>query len=210
MNATLPAGRGPVIRGKNVIGLTGNPGAGKSTVAAILQNRGAHVTVADALGYQMLHSDSPVFSQLIDTFGESILNETGEISRIKLGQVVFSDPAKLQQLNNLVHPPMLEEIHRQIHAFRQSADTGLWVLDAALLFEWGIEDWFDWIVVVSAPLEIRRQRFETLRPGAGNRFDEREAAQLPQEFKEKHADVVVHNLGDQKDLQRYIEEIFSE
>ncbi|MEW6238768.1 MAG: dephospho-CoA kinase [Candidatus Omnitrophota bacterium] len=191
-----------------VIGVTGNPGAGKSAAARLLEEKGARVISGDSLGYEMLRSGSPVFPALIQTFGEGILGADGEIDRTALGEIVFGSPEQLQRLNCIVHPPMLERIRGEIERFRASQEKGPLVVDAALLYEWGIEKWFDKIILVAAPKEIRRNRFLSLRGGEGSRFDKREESQIPQEEKEKKADAVLYNQGDLMALRSQIELLF--
>ncbi len=189
------------------LGLTGNPGAGKSLVAQWFRERGAQVVSGDEIGYEMLKKDSPVFSELIHTFGREIVSEEGDIDRGTLGKMVFQDPRRLDQLNAIVHPPMLQCIQEKIHAFRQAHDPGPWVLDAALIYEWNIEDWFDYVVLVSADQEIRRHRFEQSRRKK-NYFEERESRFIPQSEKEKRAHIVIPNNDSINKLYERIQNLF--
>ncbi len=177
------------------LGLTGNPGAGKSAVADMLEEWGAEVVNADAVGYETLRRDSPVFSELVETFGASILDERGEISRVELGWIVFPSSAQLERLNQIVHPVMLRRIQERMDSFRRLNERSLFVLDAALIYEWEIEDWFDAVVVVTAPIEIRRKRFLAARGGTEENFNNREAAQLPESEKIQRADFAIQNDG---------------
>ena len=188
---------------KKAVGLTGNPGSGKSTAAKYLESYGARIISGDELGYSMLEKTSPVFDDLISAFGNSILNDDGSIDRRTLGQIVFSNQNLLDQLNAIVHPAMISELKRMIETFHQSDEQGPLVIDAALIYEWEIEDLFDGIVVVAAPESIRRERFHTKR-GQGVYFDQREAAQLPENYKCKKADVVIHNNSNLDHLQSQI------
>ncbi|MDX9753992.1 MAG: dephospho-CoA kinase [bacterium] len=180
---------------QRVIGITGNPGSGKTAVTEFFRRQGATVLNGDELGYAMLERGSVVYPDLISAFGVEILAPNREIDRKKLGERVFASPADLNKLNGIVHPPMREAIHTAITAHRQTG-KGMFVLDAALLFEWHIEAWFDLIFVVTAPVAIRQQRLSHRFGGAQTHFEKREAAQLPEQYKLNHADVIIHNDGD--------------
>jgi len=99
-----------------VIGVTGNIGCGKTTVAQMFGALGAEVIEADRIGHLLLKKDG-VKERIIQTFGKSILDEDGEISREKLRKMVFRDKKKLKQLNLILHPLMGEEIKRSLISF---------------------------------------------------------------------------------------------
>lgn len=191
---------------KKVIGLTGNPGAGKSTVAGLLAEYGAQVISADEIGYAMLKKDSPVYPNLIEAFGESILSRDGEIDRKVLGKLVFDSPEQLDRLNSLVHPAMTARIEHYIKSFRRSNEKGPLVIDAALIYEWGIADWFDGIITVTASQDVRKKRFIDGRGEAGNNFDDRESAQIPEERKKQLADTAIHNNSSLDQLRSTVKE----
>ncbi|MDP8245498.1 MAG: dephospho-CoA kinase [Candidatus Hinthialibacter antarcticus] len=187
-----------------VLGLTGNPGAGKSVAAKCFEKYGAKVLNADQAGHKLLHATSPVFEQLLSVFGRDILDESGGIVRQKLGEIVFASPEKLEQLNEIVHPHIQAELYGQVELFRSSDEDGPLVIDAALIFEWGNEPRFDGVIVIAASTDRRRKRFIEARGDAGQNFDQREAAQLPQEEKIKRADVVFWNEGSVNNLDQQI------
>ena len=192
-----------------VLGLTGNPGAGKSTVAGILAESGAVLIDGDALGYSLLQPDSPVFPELLKTFGESILDRNGQISRRRLGELVFHDSQQLEALNRLVHPPILREIRRRIGGFRNSSERGPLIVDAALIYEWNIEEWFDAVMVVIAPRALRKERFIKARGNTKVDFEKREASQLPESYKKRKADFVIDNDADLEVLRLKIQELMA-
>lgn len=193
-----------------VIGLTGNPGAGKTTVAELLKEKGAMIIDGDQLGYEMLLKTSPVYLKLIQTFGESVLNEDRDIDRSKLGAIVFQDQAKLDTLNHIVHPPMLQQIENRIQQFRDSNESGPLILDAALIYEWGIEDWMDVVIVVTAPKLLRHQRYIRYKGGDPEKLNKRETAQLPEEEKINRADILIFNDEGMDALPYKVNHIFQE
>lgn len=192
-----------------VLGLTGNPGAGKSTVAELFHKNGAIIIDADKLGYEMLLKTSPVFQSIVKAFGTEILNEEQDIVRPKLGQIVFQDSSKLQELNAIVHPPMLQRVEERIKQFHTTGETGPLVVDAALIYEWEIEDWFDAVVVVTAPIELRHQRYIDAKGGSPEKINQRESSQIAEEKKIERADIVLRNDQDTAALQHKINHLFS-
>ncbi len=194
-----------------VVGLTGNPGAGKSTVADWLNQWGAKIVSGDKLGHEMLLKGSPVFDIVVETFGgeRNLLDENGDIIRRVLGEIVFASQERLEALNAIVHPPMLARLQHELKQFRAGEFRTLLVVDAALIYEWRIEEWFDTVVLITASAELRRQRFLSSRGGSRQNFDQRETVLIPQTEKEQRADIVINNDNGLSNLRRSVESIFS-
>lgn len=178
-------------RRRHVIGVTGNIATGKSTVLKMLAELGAETIDADQLVHQMMGPDSILAEPIAAAFGDEVINPDGSINRPALGQVVFSDPAKLEQLEQIVHPFVVK---RMISAIAEPGPDVL-VLDAIKLFEAGIADHCDvvWVVDADRETRIRRvmERNKVDRAEAERRLD----AQPPQEEKLARADVVIDNGG---------------
>jgi dephospho-CoA kinase len=132
------------------IGITGGTGTGKSTVASVFAELGGRILDADKIGHTVL-KDSEVRSELVETFGAEILGPDGQISRSHLGGVVFGDLTALYRLNNIVHPRLLNLMRQRMDALRSKPKVLAVVVDAALITEWEIEEWFDAVVIVDAP-----------------------------------------------------------
>jgi dephospho-CoA kinase len=182
-----------------VVGLTGSIGAGKSTVADLLAQRGALVIDADALGHQAL---ADLRDEIVSRFGPAVLD--GDlISRPKLARVVFSDAARRRELESIVHP----HIHKLAVERIASGPSALVVLDAALLLEAGWDELCDAVVVVDAP---RLQRLERLRNRSGwdePELEAREAAQLPLTRKRERANHVIENDSSLDCLSRQVDDL---
>lgn len=182
-----------------VVGLTGGIGAGKSTFAALLAERGAQVIDADALGRDALRPGRPAWHSVVDQFGEEILAPGSlGIDRRLLAGIVFSDPKKLAALNAIVHPVIFDGIATHLEKLRNS--DAIVVLDAALIIETGLDEAVDVIVLVVASENQRRRRLVDAR---GLTFDEirgRMAAQMSPVEASARADVIVSNNGSLEDL----------
>jgi dephospho-CoA kinase len=177
------------------VGLTGGIGAGKSTLAALLAERGAQVLDADQFGRDALAPGQPAWHSVVGQFGDEVLAAGGmEIDRKKLASIVFSDRRKLAALNAIVHPVILKRIADELE--RLSQTDAVVVVDAALITELGFGDALDAVVLVTT---ARKERVERLLRTRGMSFDDvtaRIASQASQEELEATADVVVRNDGD--------------
>ncbi|MBP1684974.1 MAG: dephospho-CoA kinase [Deltaproteobacteria bacterium] len=186
------------------IGLTGGIGSGKTTVAAMLEEFGATVIHADAVGHETYRPHSDGWHRLIATFGAAILAPDETIDRKRLGAVVFSDPQALARLNAIVHPLIFAEIQRRIAAYRAAGHVRPIVVEAAVLIE---ANWLPlvdevWLVLTNRDAVIERlEKQRGLRPAA---VDARIAAQLRDAERERYADVIIHNTGTLADLRREV------
>lgn len=181
-----------------IIGLTGGIAAGKSTVARILASLGAYIINADKIGHNILDKNKNAYNDVKEEFGEIILKESGQIDRKKLGEIVFSDKAKLEKLESITHPYIIEEIKYETK--EKIKDYHHLVLDVPLLFETGLENIVDitWVVVCSYEKQIERisKRDGLSREEAKKRI----AAQMETSKKIKLADFVIYNNGTKKEL----------
>src|SRR5918999_3679886 len=192
-----------------VVGLTGGIGAGKSTLAALLIERGAHVIDADALGRDALRPGRPAWHSVVDQFGDEILvMNSMEIDRARLASVVFADRAKLAALNAIVHPVILGAVAEHLEKLRNSDATV--VLDAALIIETGLDDVVDVLVVATAPEGDRRRRLIRERKMSIDDIAARMAAQTRTEELVARADIVASNAGSLEDLAREADRVWAE
>lgn len=181
------------------VGLTGGIGAGKSTFAALLAERGAQVIDADQIGRDALQPGRPAWHSVVSTFGDEILVPGEmEVDRKRLAGIVFGDPAKLAALNTIVHPVILQRIAEELE--RLSHSDAVVVVDAALITELGLQGSLDALVVVTTS---RRERVDRLVRTRGMTLDDvhaRMASQATPEELEAQADYVVRNDGTLDDL----------
>ncbi len=136
-----------------IIGLTGLTGSGKSTAAEWFRKNGFTVVDCDRIGHEILRPGGSAEASCIKAFGDIIL-DNGVISRKKLGALVFSDEEKRKTLNRITHPIISEEVKRWLSL----AENGNAVIDAALLFESGMDALCDKTIAVTAEKDVRLSR----------------------------------------------------
>jgi dephospho-CoA kinase len=188
-----------------VIGLTGGIAAGKSTVSEALRESGAVVIDADKVGHEAYRPGTETYAALVDAFGDQIRAEDGEIDRRKLGAIVFADPEQRRRLQDIVWPRMKEMMRGQL-AELSARGTRLAVVEAAVLFEAGWQDLMDEVWVVQVPEEIAMQRLMTRNGFSAQDAQSRIRAQLSNEERARHADVIIDNSGDIENARRQVRE----
>src|SRR3954451_7266506 len=174
------------------VGLTGNIAAGKSTVAEVWRSLGATVVDADELARRAVDPGTPAFSALAAEGGEEVVEPDGGLDRAALRRIVFADPAARERLEQIVHPAVAE-LREELYREAEARGEPVIVADIPLLFEVGLVDEFDVVVLVDAPEEVRLARL------VGDRgMDPEEArriisSQMPAELKRARADYVIEN-----------------
>lgn len=183
-----------------LVGLTGSIGAGKSLVAEHFRNAGVPVLSADAIAKELMAGDEGMRQDIINAFGPEAYAD-GELNRKWLAAQVFGDREKLEKLNSIVHPRTIAE---QGMRARKLIDDGQRIVacEAALIFESGGENRFDYIVVVNADQDIRYQRAAERDGVTVEEIRRRDEMQMPAQEKVKAADFVIENNGDEQDLAR--------
>ena len=192
-----------------VIGLAGGIGAGKSEVSRILGEMGAEVLNADRYGHEVYLPGTDGLREVVEAFGEDVLQPNGEVDRRALGGKVFGNPEAMAQLNAIAWPRIRQKIEDGIEEQRQLG-TGVVVLDAAVLIEAGWTDAADEVWVVTAPEGDVISRIQARNNLTEEQIRARMASQMSSEERVQHADVVVSNDGDLQDLQSKIEELWQE
>jgi dephospho-CoA kinase len=172
-----------------LIGLTGNIGTGKSTVARMLAEMGAEAIDADKVAHEVMRAGTPVCKAIGRTFGLEVLTPEGEIDRKRLGALVFGDPVALAQLESIVHPATIAAVDRRIAA--SGADVV--VVEAIKLFEAGMADAYDSIWVTTCRPEQQIARIMSARGLSRAEAEQRVAAQPSQQEKIARADVIIDN-----------------
>ena len=198
-----------------IVGITGGIACGKTTVSDLLAAKGAIPINADEIGHQLLKADSPVINLLTEAFGREILEETGDVSRKKLGAIVFNDKAARKRLNSILHPLIIQRSRARARQLVSEDPHCIVLLDAPLLIEAGAYDTVDLIVVVtaSAKTQLKRTLERSIaqgRPLTESDVQARIDAQMPLTEKVKYADVVIENEGGPVELQRQVDTLWEE
>lgn len=179
------------------IAVTGGIGSGKSTVSSIFEDREYTVFKADDIAKKILVNDKDVRNKIVKAFGEGAYNNKG-VNTKYLAEKVFSKKENVKKINSIVHPATIEKIKRLMKEELKSAQIVF--VEAALIFEAGMENLFDYILYVSADENTRIKRV-TERDGVSEEdVKARMDNQLPEAHKKGHSDFVVENNGSKEQL----------
>ncbi len=192
-----------------IIGLTGGIGSGKTTVAQFLKELGAVVIDADKVGHEVLRSDAEVCQEVVAAFGKGVLTPNDEISREKLGRMVFGAPESLPKLNMIMHPRIAERVGAQLEGFRKQG-VGVVVIEAPLLLEAGWASQVDevWVTVASKATILKRLKGRT---GLSEQESlERIHTQMSVAERVKRADVVIDTDCELGELKEKVAELWHE
>jgi dephospho-CoA kinase len=188
------------------VGLTGGAGAGKSTVAARLRELGAVVIDADALAREVLEPDSDGLAEVVKAFGEGVLHTDGSLDRAAVAAVVFADPERRRELEEITHPRIAARTSELLAAAPADAVV---VHDVPLLVEKAMASAYDVVVVVDAPEEQRVRRL--VRRGLPEEDARaRIAAQATRAERKAVADVWLENDGSVADLVAAVDVLWRE
>ena len=181
-----------------IIGITGNIATGKSVIRRMLENAGAFTMDADFLAHRMLYPGGPAYQSVVDAFGPQILMADRMISNNKLGEIVFNDPQRLNQLESLIHPPVINAILARIKA----AKRPLVAVEAIKLLEAGLGTYCDSIWVSHASFDHQVKRLLDTRGLTEEEAKARINAQTAQSLKLSQADVIINTETSFKDTWR--------
>ena len=183
------------------VGLTGGIGSGKSTVSALLADRGAYVIDYDQLARDVVAPGSATLGVIAERFGAEVITAAGELDRPALGAIVFGDPQALEDLNGITHPAI-----RALAVQREQAagDEAIVVHDNPLLIEMGADAACDVVVVVDVPVDVQVDRLTSIRGMTQKDARARIDAQASRERRTGAADLVIDNTGPMNELVRTV------
>jgi len=192
------------------VGLTGGIATGKSTVAALFEALGCRVLHADQMAHELMAPGQRAYEEVVRAFGRDILKPDGAIDRQKLGAVVFAEPHHRQELERILHPPVIAAIEDEFARLSQKEPGAIALVEAALLVEAGYHKRLDKLIVTIC---TREQQIERLRKKTGispAEAGERLAAQLAPEEKRRHADFTIDCSGSLAATGEQVEKVFAE
>ncbi len=190
-----------------IIGITGNIGSGKSSVARLLEEKGAIVIDADKVGHEIYAPGTEGWRELVANFGAGILSSDGTVDRKKLAGMVFDNPEAVARLNRILHPLIRKEIEKRIQSLRQKG-VKIAVIEATLLIEAGWRDMVDELWLVTAPAETSIKRLKA-RGLSESEALARLAAQPPPEKKAPFATLILSNEGTLEELKAKVDRLWS-
>ena len=191
-----------------LVGLTGGIGSGKSTVARLLERRGAAVIDADQLAREAVAKGTPGFDRVVEAFGRGVVAPNGELDRSALANRIFSDPAQKAALEAIVHPEVARRFSDQVESFRATDRIVVYV--TPLLVELGLAPAFDVVVVVTASPHLRVSRVASDRGLSPDEVRGRLAVQATDEQRAEVADVLIDNDGSLADLAPQVDRLWGD
>jgi dephospho-CoA kinase len=191
-----------------LVGLTGGLGAGKTTVARMLSERGAIVVDADDLAHRALEPGTRAYQEACDLFGDEVLTSSGALDRGAIAAQVFGDEGKRRALESITHPEVFRLLAEEVETLRGT--DAIVAFDAPLLVETGFHRASDVVVVVTA-----REEQQVARAVGDRGMSEEEAlrrlrAQVDPADREAAADILIANDGDLEALKRRVDEVWEE
>ncbi len=192
-----------------VLGITGGLATGKSLVTRLLHARGATTFSADEASRAVLVPGGPVLRRIADVFGPTVLTPDGQLDRAALGRRVFADSQARRQLEQILHPPILQLLRAQIESAQDDLPPrSVIAVEIPLLYETNLQSWFDLIVVVTASESIQIARLRARNGLSEAEARRRIAAQWPLADKAVRADVVIANNGTRAELEAAVDALW--
>jgi dephospho-CoA kinase len=196
------------------VGLTGGIATGKSLVASMFAELGAHIIDADRIGHELMEPGGPAYDEIVKRFGAEILNSDKTVNRAKLAELAFDQRRpRIYELNSLLHPGIILRYEKRMEEIGAREPNAIVMLEAALLLEAGLRRRFDRIIVVSCKPQQRIERWEKRlqvdADAARREVTRRMMAQAPDEAKIQAADYVIDNSGSVEDTRKQVEKVFA-
>ncbi|GIO39334.1 dephospho-CoA kinase [Paenibacillus antibioticophila] len=190
------------------IGLTGGIATGKSTVSQMLVARGAALIDADVVARRIMEPGHPVLAKVVERFGETVLLADGQLNRKRLGEIVFSDPVERKALEDITHPAIRREMKAELEALERENPERLVVADIPLLYESGLENLYEKIMVVYVPRSLQLERLMQRDALTVQEAELRLAAQMDIEEKRRRADILIDNSRSYEETESQIDDFW--
>ena len=189
------------------VGLTGGIGSGKSTASQYLETLGACVFDADKEAKELINKDETVQHELISEFGTDIIDANDQIDKAKLSRIAFQDQDHQERLNAVMHPHIFNQLDKFFNQAIDKKKYNIFIVDAALVYESGLDTHLDYIIVVTAQLQNRMERSLARNTLSREEILKRMEFQWAEEEKVNMADFVIHNDGNEKTLKNNLKNV---
>lgn len=203
------------LNNATIIGLTGQSGAGKTTVSQVFEKNGFAIINADKISRELIQKDSVCLKNVLDVFPECIDEETKDLNRKRLASIVFNDKGLLKLLNSIMYPYITTKILNEIRNYSSSGNKYI-LLDAPTLFESRTDDFCNFIISVIADESCRQNRIQLRDSISPEEAESRFSSQNDDEYYISRSDYVIHNNGtvdelisEAKKVSSHIKEIFN-
>ena len=191
-----------------LIGLTGGIGSGKSMAASFFEEFGAHIIDADKLSRDLVHPGQTALNEIVDYFGENILDTTGNLNRKKLAGIIFQKPDAKLALEGILHPKIFAKEHEEFLSFSSRDPLAIVIIDAALLIESGHYKHVDRVILVRSSRETQIQRILNRNDFSIEEIDARINNQMSFEEKSEFADYILDNDLQPEDLRKNVQDLY--
>ncbi len=188
------------------LGITGRIATGKSTAAKEFAKFGGKIIYADLIGREVVEEKPPILSKLIRAFGPEIVTPQGILKRRELGRLAFASPEKMEILNKIVHPPLLQRLKEELDLCAADPNCSMAIVDAALLVDWEWHKNMDWTVCVTASYETQVMRLKE-QGLTDKEIRDRIGSQKSQEELVAASDFAIDNNGTIDELRKQVQEI---
>lgn len=190
-----------------IIGITGGISSGKSTVARMFASLGAECIDADEICHRLIQSKE-IKKEIVERFGETVLDAIGKIDRSQLAKIVFQEKARLDELCAILHPLVIKQIETKIDEIEKLRRRKAIVIDAALLEESELSMICDFVIFVNTGRDNRLNRCKISRNWEEDELEKRERFQMALEVKKKRADYIIDNNFTEDSTHRQVEEFW--
>ncbi len=191
-----------------VAGLTGGIASGKTTVARMFAEEGAHVIDIDEISRFVVEPHKPAWQDIVGYFGETLLRDDWTVDRNRLGRIVFADPIKRKKLERMVHPRILKEYEERLRTIIKKNRQAVVIADVPLLMETDMRHWFEKVIVVYIPPESQIMRLVQRNGLSRQAARDRLNSQMPIEEKVRRADFVIDNRGSLEETRRQVRRVY--
>ncbi|HEV8369791.1 MAG TPA: dephospho-CoA kinase [Pyrinomonadaceae bacterium] len=192
------------------VGLTGSIGVGKSFVASTFEELGCHVLDADDTAREVVEPGTPGLQDIVEAFGEDVLQPDGALDRKELAAIVFGDETKRLQLNAILHPRIMERQDEILRRWEAEDPNGVGIVDAALMIESGGYKRFDKLIVVHCRPQVQLERVMLRNSLTRDEAQKRIDSQMSQEEKQRFGDFLIDTSDGFEPTRQHTKEIYDQ